>query len=193
MSWRTLATLAACSVIVACGGPRPSAAGEASEDPRSASRPALRATVDGALLVVESGGDTGVGITAERRDGTVCCETQDRDAPPIGWIVYEREGERRGYGVYGLGLAKNPMQVPLPLAGDSITWPDKDHAQGLAHLLGRLVPAGEGAALVQRHGERWFRPGLRVFFVMPGPPPDAATTPGGERTTAALRIAELAR
>jgi hypothetical protein len=169
---------ALCALLLACSAPTPSAA---------------RTSVAGGLLVVETGADTGVGITAALHDDTVVCENSDPDAPPIGWLLYEREEERRDYGVYGLGLAKNPMHAPRPLTGQGIHWPDKDHIDGLAHLLQRAVSEDEARSLVESHGERWFRPGLRAFFVLPGKPPDAHSIPGAEGAIAALRIVELDR
>lgn len=156
-----------------------------------AAAPAFRRTLQGSLLIVESGPDTGIGITAELRGREIVCRRVP-DADPIGFIVFERRGDEVAYGVYGLGLAKNPMGAGRPLDGDAITWPDKDHAQGLAYLLERAVGSGgEAPALVARNREHWFRPGLRVFFVLPGPPEDAATTPRAEAVTGALRIATL--
>lgn len=155
-----------------------------------AAAPAFRRTVHGPLLVVESGPDTGMGITAELRGREVACRRVP-DADPIGFIVFERRGDEMAYGVYGLGLAKNPMGADRPLGGDPIAWPDKDHAQGLAWLLERIVSPADAAALVAQNRDHWFRPGLRVFFVLPGRPEDAAATPGGEAARGALRVADL--
>ena len=88
-------------------------------------------------------------------------------------------------------LAKNPMGAGRPLGGDPIAWPGKDHAQGLAYLLERALPGDQAAAVVARHGATWFRPGLRVFFVMLGTPQDLAAVPGATAVTGALRIASL--
>ena len=159
--------------------------------------PANRAFVHGTLLVVESHDRTGIGINARLHNELVVLERADLAAPSIAFLVYERDGERRGYGVYGLGGAKNPMQVPRPLLGESITWPDKDHAAGLVHVLARTVGAPEAETLVQRHGERWFRDGLRVFLVVPGSPPDVtlldgSLVEGARQTTASLRVVEFA-
>lgn len=148
-------------------------------------------SVHGSLLISESGPDTGVGITAELVGREVVCRNAFRGAAPIGWILFERRGDASAYGVYGLGLGKNPMGAGRPLDGDTIAWPDKDHAQGLAHLLERVVPAAEAAALVAHNDAAWFRPGLRVFFVVPGTPADLAAAPGGGELSGALRIVSL--
>ena len=147
--------------------------------------------MQGSLLIAETGPDTGIGITVELRGGEIVCRNADRDAAPIGFILFERRGDAMAYGVYALGLAKNPMGAGRPLDGDPIAWPDKDHAQGLAYLLGRAVPAAEAAALVANHAAHWFRPGLRVFFVLPGTPEDLGTLSGAAAVTGALRIATL--
>jgi hypothetical protein len=157
----------------------------------AADRAAVHRTVDGSLLIAESGPDTGIGITAELDGREVVCRNSDRDAAPIGFILFERRDMAMAYGVYGLGLAKNPMGANRPLDGAPIAWPGKDHAQGLAHLLERALPVAEATALVERNGAHWFRPGLRVFFVMPGTPEDLAAVPGASAATGALRIVTL--
>ena len=157
----------------------------------AADRAAVHRTVDGSLLIAESGPDTGIGITAELDGREVVCRNSDRDAAPIGFILFERRDMAMAYGVYGLGLAKNPMGANRPLDGAPIAWPGKDHAQGLAHLLERALPVAEATALVERNGAHWFRPGLRVFFVMPGTPEDRTAVPGASVATGALRIVTL--
>lgn len=98
-------------------------------------------------------------------DSIICHRTIDGD--PIQFVTFEREGPKTAYGVYGLGLAKNPMMVPRPLHGQPITYPDRDHAATIVSL---LLQAGVDAAAVQEvmrdHEESWFAEGLRVFFVV---------------------------
>jgi len=148
-------------------------------------------SVHGSLLISESGPDTGIGITVELAGREVVCRNADRDAAPIGWILFERRGNAMAYGVYGLGLAKNPMGAGRPLDGDTIQWQDRDHAQALAHLLERVVPAAEATALVAQNDDAWFRPGLRVFFVVPGTPADLRAAAGAREPAGALRIVTL--
>jgi hypothetical protein len=153
-------------------------------------RAVVHRTVEGSLLIAESGPDTGIGITAELVGSEVVCRTADKDAAPIGFILFERRGMAMAYGVYALGLAKNPMCVNRPLDGAPIAWLGKDHAQGLTYLLER-VSVPEAKALVARNGAHWFRPGLRVFFVMPGTPVDLTAVIGASAATGALRIVTL--
>lgn len=152
---------------------------------------AVHRTVEGSLLIAESGPDTGIGITAELVGREVVCRNSDEHVAPIGFVIFERRDMVMAYGVYGLGLAKNPMGANRPLDGEPIAWAGKDHAQGLAYLLGRAVPVAEATALVARNGAHWFRPGLRVFFVMPGTPEDLPAASGASAATGALRIVTL--
>jgi hypothetical protein len=55
----------------------------------------------------------------------------------------------------------------------------------------RQVSVAEAKALVARNGAHWFRPGLRVFFVMPGTPVDLTAVTGASAATGALRIVTL--
>lgn len=151
----------------------------------------VRRSVQGSLLIAESGADTGVGITAGLAGREVVCRNADQDAAPIGFIVFERRDDAMAYGVYGLGLAKNPMGAGRPLDGGAIAWPGEDHAQGLAHLLENAIPRAEADSLVAHNAAAWFRPGLRVFFVVPGTPSDFAAVPGAPPLTGALRIVSL--
>jgi hypothetical protein len=105
--WTLLLCLAACRTEpVPAPGPAPG--------------PQVVRAVHGSLLIAESGPDTGIGITARLAQREVVCERRDREAAPIGYIVFERRGDRMAYGVYGLGLAKNPMGSGRPLDGDPI-------------------------------------------------------------------------
>ncbi|HEX9794068.1 MAG TPA: hypothetical protein VGC54_08805 [Planctomycetota bacterium] len=90
------------------------------------------------------------------------------DGPPIRFLVFEREGDRAAYGVYGLGGAKNDLPVVRPLSGDAIAWPDRDPAQALQHLLemAGLAPAA-AAATVAAGADAWFGAGWRILFVLP--------------------------
>lgn len=154
-------------------------------------RAAVHRTVEGSLLIAESGPDTGIGITAELVGCEVVCRNADEDAAPIRFLVFERRDMAMAYGVYALGLAKNPIVVHRPLDGAPFAWLGKDHAQGLTDLLGRALPLAEATALVARNGAHWFRPGLRVFFVMPGTPEDRTSGTGAAAATGALRIVTL--
>ncbi|MCA8976897.1 MAG: hypothetical protein KDC98_19395 [Planctomycetes bacterium] len=134
------------------------------------------------------GEDIVVTVTASEQP-IVCSRT--REAPPIAFLVFERRAERMAYGVYGLGLAKNPIGVCRPLTGDPIAWPDRDHAQGLAHLLTRAVAPEIATRLVAENGGEWFRPGLRVFLVLRQASAELCGAAGVDDGCGALLVAEL--
>ncbi|MCB9892222.1 MAG: hypothetical protein H6833_11280 [Planctomycetes bacterium] len=106
------------------------------------------------------------------------------DAPPgrdpIRFWTYERRGVDEAYGVYGLGLAKNPMIVPLPLAGTSVTLPGLPPLQALLRIAAYPTPptfSNDGEAKLDT---RLRSDGKRVVFVLRGSaiPPNVAREPG---------------
>ncbi|MCA8969130.1 MAG: hypothetical protein KDC95_05080 [Planctomycetes bacterium] len=105
--------------------------------------------------------------SAQLVDGEIRC-----DAPPgrdpIRFWTYERRGSDEGYGVYGLGLAKNPMIVPSPLSGESITFDGMPPIKGLLLISAYPIPptfSDEGKAKLDATLRT---EGKRVVFVLRG-------------------------
>jgi hypothetical protein len=86
---------------------------------------------------------------------------------PIRYIVFESDGNRSDYGIYGAWREKNDMPVPRPLV-DRIEFEGLDHDGALEKLLTEqgLFPE-EAKAMVATWKDDWFEPGLRVFWVVP--------------------------
>ncbi|MEZ6010064.1 MAG: hypothetical protein R3F05_20205 [Planctomycetota bacterium] len=100
-------------------------------------------------------------------DGSTLRASSAVDRKHTRFLTFERRGDKTMYGVYALWGRKNPIQVQLPF-DETIPWPDRDHAQGLAYLLEMAgTPASDAKALVLRHATSWFNEGLRVFFLVP--------------------------
>lgn len=117
-------------------------------------------------------------LRVELRQGVVDCENLLPERP-VRFLTYERDSHREAYGVYGLHDAKAHMEVPTPLGGDPIAWPDVDARGALVKLLRQTgVTADLAHALVATHDGDWFGAGLRVIFVVSGAaPPNCPTWP----------------
>lgn len=89
-------------------------------------------------------------------------------------LTFERSSEECAYGVYALHSAKSRMEVPAPLRGEPIAWPNLDHAAAMVRLLtyAGVAPA-RASALVETHDAHWFGDGLRVLVVVPFDAPKA--------------------
>lgn len=93
------------------------------------------------------------------------------------FLTFERGAAGSAYGVYALHSAKARMEVPAPLRGEPIAWPDLDPAAAMVRLLTYAGVAPDAAhALVETHGQRWFSAGLRVLVVVPPASPGALAT-----------------
>ena len=93
------------------------------------------------------------------------------------FLTFERGAAGSAYGVYALHSAKARMEVPAPLRGEPIAWPDLDPAAAMVRLLTYAGVAPDAAhALVETHGQGWFSAGLRVLVVVPPASPGALGT-----------------
>jgi hypothetical protein len=106
-------------------------------------------------------------LAVRRSDASIRC-AREEDRARIRFLTFERRAERAAYGVYALFDAKNPIIVDVPLDGDPIAWPNRDHVEALAYLLETegMEPA-RVKVLVRENAERWFGEGLRVLLVVP--------------------------
>jgi hypothetical protein len=112
-----------------------------------------------------------VALRVDLVQSTVQCENLLPERP-VWFVTYERDGDSEAYGVYGLHDAKARMDVPTPLDGDPIAWPDVDAPRALVRLLTQAgVYADVAQALVERHHGEWFADGLRALLVVSGPAP----------------------
>lgn len=146
--------------------------------------------LEGRLLLVEGRNDLARGIQVRRQDNDLIATADHRHTGIIRWLIYERDETGQDYGVYALGLAKNPIQVPLPLTTESARWPGTGPEQALERLIATVVGNEEATALVGRHRERWLRPGLRAFFLLPKSAADESVG-NQNRNTATIYIMEL--
>lgn len=112
-------------------------------------------------------------VDAELVGDDVVCSTALPEVETHYLVVDATETEVL-HGVYGLGGLKNGVPIPRPAAGDPVTWDGVDHEGALAKQLVLEGANGESAErAIERNGDRWFAPGLRVLFV-PGPEVRAA-------------------
>ncbi|MCA9314054.1 MAG: hypothetical protein H6806_03255 [Planctomycetes bacterium] len=181
-----LVALVAClALLTSCG--------EAREQP-------VQARVENGLALVDVRADAGgrleppcLGLSL-LCDGSTLRASSAVDRKHTRFLTFERRGDKTMYGVYALWGGKNPIQVQLPF-DETIPWPDRDHAQGLAYLLEMAgTPANDAKALVAKHAEAWFGEGLRAFVLVPLGASDKL--PGAPPATAArhaLILVELPR
>ena len=105
-------------------------------------------------------------LTVTLQSGSIVCH-REVDGDPIHYLTFERAAGADAYGVYALAGAKNGKPIDPPLSGDSVTWPNRNEAQALVHLLTLAgVDAERAGRFLEARGHQIFADGLRVIFVL---------------------------
>ncbi|MEZ6018205.1 MAG: hypothetical protein R3F49_24080 [Planctomycetota bacterium] len=110
-------------------------------------------------------------LRVKTHENELLCENL-RPEREVRFLTFERDDTAETYGVYALYDQKARMQVPKPLRGDAIAWPNVDARAALVRLITQTGRSeGEARLLVEREGASWFAPGSRVLFVVAGEVP----------------------
>ena len=105
-------------------------------------------------------------VSVQFRSNEIICGYRT-EGTRIKYLIFEQKGIESAYGVYALEGDKTGIPIGTPLDGDPVGWPDLDHQQALARLLVQAGMEDSRATLITgQKADDWFKPGLRIFFVM---------------------------